>query len=32
MIIHTFGAFYGIGIAIFMNYKNALDNKNFYGN
>lgn len=31
MIIHTFGAFYGIGIAFFMNYKNALNNKNFYG-
>lgn len=31
MIIHTFGCFFGIGIALVLNYKNALDHPNFYG-
>lgn len=31
MIIHTFGAFYGLGITFFLNYKKALDHPRLAG-
>lgn len=31
MIIHTFGAFYGLGLTLFLNYSKALNNLSFYG-
>jgi len=30
IIIHTFGAFYGIGMCFFTNYKHTVRNKNIF--